>query len=137
MEKVITGKVYPAERPLPCSQHQPNYHTTNRSSKTPRTTLRLQVKLERTHRQKNRLKTKEINWLIGKKFPSIYRKQITHLQGGNQTYMELRNKTVGLQQKVQHNHAEIPIQNSQSHSKCTVLCNKSYCTYRLQHHLRN
>jgi hypothetical protein len=38
--------------------------------KIPRITLRLQVKLERTHRQKkktNRLKTKEINWLIGKK----------------------------------------------------------------------
>jgi hypothetical protein len=44
-------------------------------------TLRLQVKLERTHRQKkktNRLKTNEISWLI-KKIPFIYRKQITHL----------------------------------------------------------
>ena len=38
------------QRPLPCSQHQPNYHTSNRSSKIPRTTLRLQVKLEKTHR---------------------------------------------------------------------------------------
>jgi len=54
---------------LPCSQHQQNYHTSNRSSKIPRTTLRLQVKLERTHRQKKKidLKTKKINWLIGKK----------------------------------------------------------------------
>jgi hypothetical protein len=32
------------------------------------------------------LKTKEINWLIGKKSDlSIYRQQITHLQSGNQT----------------------------------------------------
>jgi len=38
-------------------------------------------------------------------------------ESGNQTYMELRNRTVGLRQQVQHNHAEIPIQNSQSHSK--------------------
>ena len=75
------------------------------------------------------LKTKEINWLIGKKIPSIYRKQITHLQSGNQTYMEIRNRTVGLGQQVQHSHhAEIPIQNSQSHSKYTPVCNKSYST---------
>jgi hypothetical protein len=34
----------------------------------PRTTLRLEVKLERTHRpRKNDLKTKEINWLLGGK----------------------------------------------------------------------
>ena len=41
------------------------------------TTIRLQVKLERIHRQKKKqidLKTKEINWLRGKKFPSTYRK---------------------------------------------------------------
>jgi len=40
--------------PLSHSQHQPNYHTTNRSSKIPGTTLRLRVKLERTHRQKKK-----------------------------------------------------------------------------------
>ena len=80
---------------------------------------------------------KEINWLIGKKIPSIYRKQITHLQSGNQTYWELRNRTVVLRQQVQHSHhTEIPIQNSQSHSKCTPLCNISYTTHRLQHPLR-
>jgi hypothetical protein len=71
----------------------------------------LQVKLERTHRQKK--KTKYINLLIGKKIPSIYRKQIAHLQSGNQTDMELRNGTVALRQQVQHSHhAEIQIQNS-------------------------
>ena len=32
-------------------------------------------------------------------------------------------------------HAEIPIQNSQNHTKCTPACNKSYSTYRLQHHV--
>jgi len=72
-----------------------------------------------------------------KKFPSIYRTQITHLQSGTQTDMELRNRNVGLRQQVQHcHHAEIPIQNSQSHNKCTPVCNKSYSTHRLQHPLR-
>jgi len=69
--------------------------------------------MERTHRQKkktNRLKNKDINWLIGEKIPSVYTKQITHLQGGNQTCMELRARTVGLHQQVQHSHhAEVPI----------------------------
>jgi len=78
------------------------------------------------HRQKketDRLKNKKRDQLVDrKKIPSIYRKQITHLQSGNQTYMELRNTTVVLRQQVQHSHhAEIPIQNSQSHSKCTLL----------------
>ena len=41
--------------------------------------------------------------------PSIYRKQITHLQSGNQTYVDLRNRTGVLRQQVQHSHhAEIP-----------------------------
>jgi hypothetical protein len=55
------------------------------------------------HRQKGKqidLKTKEINWLIGEKIPSIYRKQITHLQSGNQTDIELRNRTVVLRHQV-------------------------------------
>ena len=74
--------------------------------------------------------------LKGKKFLSIYTKQITHLQGGNQTDMELWNKTVGLRQQIQHSHhADIPIQNIYSHNKCTPICNKSYSTYRLQHSL--
>ena len=48
--------------------------------------------------------------------------------------MELRNRTVGLRQQFQHSYnAEIPIQNSQSHNKCPLICNKSYSTYRLQH----
>ena len=42
------------------------------------------------------LETKEFNWLIEKKIPSIYGKRITHLQNGNQTDMELRDGTVGL-----------------------------------------
>jgi len=46
------------------------------------------------------------------------------------------NPTVGLHQQVQQSHhAEIPIQNSQSHSKCTMVCNKSHSTYKLQHPL--
>ena len=88
-------------------------------------------------RQEIDLKTKNINWLIGEKIPSFYRKQITYHQSGNQTDMELWNKNVALCHQVQHSHhAEIPIQNSQSHSKFTPMCNKSYSTYRIQHPLR-
>ena len=76
----------------------------------------------RTHRLKKKeidLKTKLVNT---KKLPSIDTKQITHQQRRNQTDMELRNRTVGLRQQVQHSHhAEIPIQNSQSHNKCNRL----------------
>jgi len=72
-----------------------------------------------------------------KKIPSIYRKQITHLQSGNHTDMERRNRNVGLRQQVQHSHhAETLIQSSQIHSKCTLIRNKSNSTHRLQHPLR-
>jgi hypothetical protein len=66
----------------------------------------------------NRLKNKRDQLFNRKKiFPSVYRKQITHLQNGNRTYMEPKNRIVRLHQQVQHSHhAEIPIQNSQSHS---------------------
>jgi len=105
-------------------------------------TLRLQVKLERAHRQK-----KKTNGLKNKRDQLVNRKKKSHLsiknklfvyQSGNQTDMELQNRTVWLHQKIQQHshHAEIPIQNSQSHSKCTPVCNKSYSTYRLQRPLR-
>ena len=43
-----------------------------------------------------------------------------------------------LGQQVQRNdHAEMPIQNSQSHSKRSPVCNKSYSTHRRQHSLRD
>jgi hypothetical protein len=61
----------------------------------------LQIKLERTDRQKkktNRLENERDKLVDKKKIPSICRKQITHLQSGNQTDMELRNGTVGLRQ---------------------------------------
>ena len=78
------------------------------------------------------MKKKRDQWLIGKKIPSIYRKQVTLLQSGNQSYMELRHRTVELRQQVQHSHhAGIQIQNSRSHSKCTLLYNKSHSKYRL------
>jgi len=108
--QVIPHKVYHPERPLPCSQHQPNCHTSNRSSTIPRATLRLQVKLERTHCQKkktNRLKNSR-DQLVDRKPTSIYMKQMTHLQSCNQTYMELRNITVGLRQQVQQSHHADP-----------------------------
>jgi hypothetical protein len=128
------------ERPLTCSQLQPNHYTASRNSKIPRTTIRLQVKLERTRRQKkktNRLKNKIDRLVSREKIPSLYRKQITHLESGNQTYMELRSRTVGLRQQFQYSHhAQITIQNSLGHSKCTLLRNKSYPPYRLHRPLR-
>jgi len=67
----------------------------------------------------------------------MYSKYITHLQSGNKTDIELRNRTVGLRQKVQYSHhADIPIQNSQSNKKCPLVCHKSFSTYRLQRLLR-
>ena len=112
----------PSGKATALQQHQPRHHTSNRGSKIRRTTLRLQVKLERTHRQKkktNRFKKKR-DQLADRKTNPIYRKQITHLPSGNQTDMELRNRTMGLRQQVQHSHhGEITIKNSQSHSKCT------------------
>ena len=62
------------KRPLPSSQHQPNYHASNKSSKISETTLRLYVKLERTHRQikkTNRLKNKR-DQLVDRKKNPIY-----------------------------------------------------------------
>jgi len=69
----LAHNVNPPERPLPCGQYQPNHHASNRNSKMPRATLRLQVKLERTHRQKrktNRLKNKGDKLVNRKKIPS-------------------------------------------------------------------
>jgi len=105
------------------------------------TKLRLQVKLERTHRQEKRttrLKNKRDGLAHRKKNPIYLQKTNYSSTNGNQTRMELRNRSVGRRQQIQHSHhAEIPIQNSQSHSKCTLVCNKSYSTYRLQHSLRD
>ena len=70
---------YPPERPPPCGQHQPTYHISNRSSKIPRTALRLQGKLARTHRQKkktNRLQNKTDQVIDTNKIPSIYRNKL-------------------------------------------------------------
>ena len=84
----------------------------------------------------NRLKNKRGKLANREKIPSIHRKQITSIQSDNQTNMALWNRTVVLCQQVQHNHhAEIPIKNPQSHSKCTVICNKPHSPHRLQHPL--
>jgi hypothetical protein len=66
------------ERTLSCSQHQPNHHTSNRSSKIPRTTLRLQVELERAHRQE-----KETNRLQKHKRSTGWKEKKSHLSTEN------------------------------------------------------
>jgi len=81
------------------------------------------------------VQTNGINWLI-KKIQSIYRKQITHLQSVIKPTWSYGTELWGCASKFNSHHAEIPIQNSQSHSKCTLVCNKSYSTHRLQHPLR-
>jgi len=63
------------------------------------TALRWQDELGRTNLQKkkiNGLKNKRDQLVNRKNIPSIYTKQITHPQSGNQTDMERRNRTVGL-----------------------------------------
>ena len=45
--------------------------------------------------------------------------------------------TDGLCKKFVHGTRKIQIQNSQSHSEYTPVCNKSYSTYGLQYHLCN
>ena len=70
-----------------------------------------------------------------KNIQSIYRTQISHSRRDNQTDIELRNRTVGLHQQVQHSHhAQIP--NLQLSEPQQMHPGKSYSTYRLQHHLR-
>ena len=81
-------------------------------------------------RVKTDLKAKEINWLIGKKIQLVYRKQNTSLQSGDQTHLDLRSRTLGMCQQVQHsNCADSTIKNSQDHNKCSLVCDKPYPPY--------
>ena len=94
---------------------------------------RLNWKVHITKKRKQTdLKAKEINWLIGeKKIQPVYRKQNTSLQSGDQTHLDLRNRTLGMCQQVQHsNYAESTIKNSQNHNKCSLVCDKPYPPYR-------
>ena len=71
------------------------------------------------------------------KFLPIIRKQISSLQSGDHTYLDLRKRTVGMRQQIQHsNHTEITIKNPQNHNKFSLVYNKSYTPYRPQHPLR-
>jgi len=65
------------------------HQTSNRSSKIPRTTLLLQVKLERTHRQK-----KKINLLKNKRDQLVNRKK-SHLYKTNYPSTELQSNRYG------------------------------------------
>jgi hypothetical protein len=82
------------------------------------------------------LKTQGINWLIGKKFHlSIENKLLIH-KAVIKTKWSYGIELWGCANKSKIVIMQITIQNSQSHSKCTPVCNKSYSTYRLQHSLR-
>jgi hypothetical protein len=106
----------------------------------PRTTRRLQVKLERTHHQK-----KKANRLKHERDQLVNRKRKSHLSRENKLLIyEAVIKLIwsyeielwSCASKSNSHHAEIPIQNSQSHSKCTLVCNKSYAPHRFRHPLR-
>jgi len=99
-----------------------------------RTTLRPQTELESTHYQET-----ETNWPKSKrnqlankeKIQPVYRRQNTSLQSGDQTHLDLRNRTLGMCQQVQQsNYAESTIKNSQNHNKCSLVCDKPYPPYR-------
>jgi len=67
----------------PAVKKKPNYHTTNRSSKILRTTVRLEVKLETTYRPKkkkkaNQLKNKRDQPVDREKIPSIENKSLVY-----------------------------------------------------------
>ena len=57
---------------MPINQHQPDYHPSRFDSKIPGIVPRQQINMEGTHHQKKEttyLKTREMNWLIGKNSP--------------------------------------------------------------------
>ena len=83
------------------------------------------------------LKTKEINWLIGKKSHLSIQNKLLIYNAVIKPMCSYGIELWGCASKFKHSHhAAIPIHNSQSQSKCTPLRNKSYSTYRLQHPLR-
>jgi hypothetical protein len=99
------------------------------------------LKLERAH-----CKEKKTNWLKSKrnylanrkKLKPIIRKQIAVLQDGDQTHLDIRNRTVGMRQQNQcsnHTEIKITIKNPQNHSKCPLVCIKPHTAYRPQHPL--
>ena len=66
-------------------------------------------------RKQTDLKAKEINLANREKIQSVYRKQATSLQSGDQTHLDFRNRTLGMCQQIQHsNHAESTIKNPQT-----------------------
>jgi len=89
---------------------------------------RLNWKVHITKKRKQTdLKAKEFNSLIGKKIQPVYRKQNTSLKSGDQTHLDLRNRTLEMCQQVQHsNYVQSTIKNSQNHNKRSLVCDKPY-----------
>jgi hypothetical protein len=132
--QVITYNIHPEERQLSRNKHQSNSPTTGRTRKILRTTLWLQTELECTHYQEtetNWLKSKRNQLVNREKIQPVYRKQKTILHSGDQTHLDLRNRTLGMCQQVQHsNYAESTIKNSQNRNKFSLVCDKPYPPYR-------
>ena len=132
--QVITYNIHPQERQLPRNTHQSNSSTSGRIRKVLRTTLRSQTELESTHYQEtetNSFKSKGNQLANMEKIQPVYRKQTTRLQSCDKTHLDLRNRTLGMCQQIQHsNHAESTIKNPQNHKKCSLVCDKPYPPYR-------
>ena len=83
------------------------------------------------------LKTKEIIWLLVKKSHLSTENKLLNYKAVIKPIWSYGIELWGCTSQVQHNHhAEITVQNSQSHSKSTLVYKKSHSTYRLQHPLR-
>jgi hypothetical protein len=87
-------------------------------------------------RKHSNLKAKEITWLIGKKSHLSMENKLLIYKAVIKPIWSYRIELWDGASKSNSHHAEIPIQNSHSHSKCTLVCNKSYAPHKLQHPLR-
>ena len=83
------------------------------------------------HISRIRVKSKRNQLANREKIQPVYRKQTTSLQSGDQTHLDLRNRTLGMCQQIQHSiHADSTIKNPQNHNKCSLVCDKPYPPYR-------
>jgi hypothetical protein len=88
-------------------------------------------------RKQMNLQIKEINWLIERKSYLCIENKVLIYKAIIKPIWGLLKRTVGLRQQIPHrHHEENPIQNSQSHSKFSLVCYKSYTPLRPQSTIR-
>jgi hypothetical protein len=87
-------------------------------------------------RQQISLKTKEIIWLIGKKSHLSIENKLLIYKVVNKPIWSYGMELWGCASKSNIVIMQRTQSKAQSHSKCTLVCNKLYSIYRLQHTLR-